>query len=136
MTVLRVSVTVRLPGGGTLVDEHLSVAWHRTGWLDAADVIVCPTSTATPELIADVLDRHPGCLVAAAGCDRGCLVGVRGGPVVALDGRDPWAAASIVHAWRTVRRRLGSGPVRCDSAGWPACPDAAWRCRLRARRVP
>lgn len=142
MTVLRVSVTVRLPGGGLFVDEHLSVTSDHAPWLPAADVIICVGRAGDGADVARALLDHPGCLVAAQRLDDGCLVGVRGGRLMAIPEPSPWPAASLAHAMAAVRHRLGvpDRPISREGAEWPGAdlrtpPAAAWPCRLRAHRV-
>lgn len=142
MSVLRVRVTVRLPGGGRFVDEHLSVPSDHTPWLPAADVIICVGAARDGSEVTRALLDHPGCLVAAQRLDGGCLVGVRGGRPVVIPGRSPWRAASLAHALATARHRLGAsgGPVNREAAAWPEAdpgvpPAVAWSYRLLARPV-
>lgn len=78
--------------------------------LDVADVIYCHERPAP--WLSEILRRYPGCAVAAAGADRGCLVACRTvtisffNPITTNElGLYSLICAMFVHGWRT--------------AGWP-----------------
>jgi hypothetical protein len=99
-------VTARLGVSGDVV----ALDADGSGPLDVADVIYCRERPAP--WLSEILDRYPGCAVAATGVDRGCLVACR---TIAISffnpitwnelGFYPLICALFVHGWRT--------------AGWP-----------------
>ncbi len=81
-----------------------------SGRLDVADVIYCRERPAS--WLSGILNRYPGCAVAAVGADRGCLVACRTitfsflNPITTNElGFYPLICAMFVYGWRT--------------AGWP-----------------
>jgi len=99
-------VTARLSVSGDVV----ALDADGSGPLDVADVIYCRERPA--HWLSEVLDRYPGCAVAATGVDRGCLVTCRTitfsffNPITTNElGFFPLICAMFVHGWRT--------------AGWP-----------------
>jgi len=129
-------------------------AWPSGGWqhttamagrcaaarLEIADVIISADrlqNDAAAEWLGAMLDRYPGCAVAAAGTSGlECVVGARGGPPVnfalgacAEVGEPGWLAllcASFAHWWLAgggPLAELGPTQVRVTASGAPAC----WR---------
>lgn len=87
-----------------------------------ADVLLSPAAGTAAQVaaqLADVLDRFPGCMVAAAADAGRCIVAVRGGPVIVLGGlagterQCALACGSLAYAWLcALRSRAGqAGPV-------------------------
>jgi hypothetical protein len=108
--------------------------------LEMADVIICADrlrNDAAAEWLGAMLDRYPGCAVAAAGTsDLECVVGARSGPPVnfalgaCAEVSEPgWLAllcASFAHWWLAGAgplAELGPTQVRVTASGAPAC----WR---------
>jgi hypothetical protein len=133
-------VPTRCPGSA-VSGEFLVADLHTVvpGLLEVADVICCPArhgGDLPASALGQVLERYPGCAVAAAGSGADeCRVGTRGWPVVTVtvrpDYRGPVArpvlAACFVYGWVAAGRpatvlesaRLIVGPreVSARSAG-------------------
>jgi hypothetical protein len=92
------------PGDGRCVLAYLGVATSR--WLQVADVIVCPPGPMCRRRWA-VMAALPGCLVVAGELDGLCVVAIRGGLDVAVDGADATAYALTCYRWLTLRPELG-----------------------------
>lgn len=83
-----------------------------------ADVLLSPATGAASQVmaeLADVLDRFPGCMVAAAADSGRCIVTIRGGPVLVLAGLSQagWQCAlvggALAYLW-ALHARVPDGP--------------------------
>ncbi|MEV6984683.1 hypothetical protein AB0M95_25960 [Sphaerisporangium sp. NPDC051017] len=134
MKLLRVLISEPAPGGRSRVvvaDEHVCVTSAEQHRLAVADVIIGLDLGAGT--VRDLLDRHPGCLVAARPRPDGtCIVGTRDGQVSVFATRKPWVVAAAAHAWTVAGRRLaalstatitaGGDHRRRDRSGGAGCP--------------
>ena len=102
-------VTAKLAISGDLV----AMDADGSGPLDVADVIYCRERPAS--WLSRILDRYPGCAVAAVGADRSCLVACRTvtfsffNPLTTNElGLYPLICAMFVYGWRAAGWPLGA----------------------------
>jgi hypothetical protein len=105
-----------LSHGVTSLDVHVRAhlnASHSKTWQEVADVLVCQRvwPRLSPERMAHLFDRFPGCDVLVGRRRTGCLLGMRDGGMVAVTapaifpavGATAWPAVygSVLHCWLT-----------------------------------
>lgn len=83
-------------GDGRCVLAHLGLAASQ--WLQVADVVMCPPGPMCWRRWA-VMTALPGCLVVAGELDGLCVVAIRGGNDIVLDGTDATACALTCYRW-------------------------------------
>jgi hypothetical protein len=87
-------------GDGRCVLAHLGLATSR--WLEVADAIVCPPGPMYQRRWA-VMTALPGCLVVAGEMGGLCVVAIRGGHDVVVDGAGATACALACYRWLASR---------------------------------
>jgi len=91
-------------GDGRCVLAHLGITTSR--WLQVADVIVCPPGPMCRRRWA-IMTALPGCLVVAGELNGQCVVAIRGGQDVVVDGACATACALTCYRWLASQLDLG-----------------------------
>ncbi|UED87750.1 carbohydrate kinase family protein [Streptomyces profundus] len=125
------------------VDLHLAADLtdpEQRPWFEAADVLFCSHEQLRlppAEWIGEVLDRYPGCQLAAVGRgEQGCVMGLRDGrlveidavtprPVRSTDGAGDALFASFLHGWLTAGEPVEALESAVLFAGWKIGADTA-----------